>query len=89
MTKTVCDICGKEMSTTKLAESISDLAFCCSSYGRIWDICYECRESLNKWMTIRRKAAELRTKVGILDDNFWRKFVLEHPLDDWRDKNDN
>lgn len=54
MTKTVCDICGKEMRTAKYPDNIDDLKFCISSYGKIWDICDECRVSLNRWMTIRK-----------------------------------
>ena len=57
MTKTVCDICGKEMPTQK-GDSIYNLKFCISSYGKIWDICTECRDSLEKWMTIRKAGSE-------------------------------
>ena len=56
MTKIVCDICGKEMpNLTKLGVDIRNVNFCCSSYGRIWDICTECREDLNRWMTTRKQ----------------------------------
>ena len=55
MTKTVCDICGKEMPTAKSVDNIRELNFCISSHGKIWDICTECRESLNMWMTVRRQ----------------------------------
>lgn len=55
MTKTICDICGKEIPTSKFADINEDLKFCISSHGRKWDICTECRVSLNRWMTIRRK----------------------------------
>lgn len=58
MTKTVCDICGKEMPTEKFAGTIEDVKFCISSYGKIWDICNECRVSLNEWMTIRKAESE-------------------------------
>lgn len=58
MTRTVCDICGKEMPTIKYADAIEDMNFCISSYGMIWDICAECRESLNRWITIRRQEAK-------------------------------
>lgn len=54
MTKTTCDICGKEMPISKFKITIEEMNFCVSSYGRIWDICLECRESLNRWMTIRK-----------------------------------
>jgi len=59
MTKTTCDICGKEMPTSKNVETIENMNFCISSYGTIWDICIGCRESLNRWMTIRRAGGEL------------------------------
>ena len=58
MTKTVCDICCKEMPTAKFVDNIEELHFCISSFGRIWDICAECRESLNRWMTKRRAESE-------------------------------
>ena len=53
MTKTICDIFGKEMSNLMLKNStISDLKFCISSYGKMWDICPECREDFNRCMVI-------------------------------------
>ena len=58
MTKTICDICGKEMPTTKFVDAIEDLNFCISSPGKIWDICNECREDLNRWMNMRRSESE-------------------------------
>ena len=54
MTKTICDICGKEMSTEKFPGTIKDQNFCVSSHGKIWDICPACRMDLNRWMTIRK-----------------------------------
>ena len=58
MIKTVCDICGKEMPTKKYVDRIDNYNFCISSYGKIWDICTECRDSLEKWMTIRKAESE-------------------------------
>ena len=58
MTKTVCDICGKEMPTKKYADRIDNYNFCISSYGKILDVCTECRDSLEKWMTIRKAGSE-------------------------------
>ena len=60
MTKTFCDICGKEMSkqVPRGLEAIEDLPFCMSSHGRIWDICAECRVDLNRWMTMRSAESE-------------------------------
>ena len=57
MTKTVCDICGKDMSTATSKDPIYDLKFCISSYGKMWDICNECREDFNRWMVIRKSEA--------------------------------
>ena len=50
MTKTVCDICGKEMPSEIYSKPIKDYKFCISSFGRAWDICIECRDELDKWM---------------------------------------
>ena len=58
MTKTTCDICGKEMPTPKFEDTIEDMPFCISSYGKKWDICVECSESLNRWMGIRKAESE-------------------------------
>lgn len=55
MPKTVCDICGKEIPNTKLSATIENPNFCISSHGLIWDICTECRKSLNEWMNTRRQ----------------------------------
>lgn len=55
MTKTVCDICGKEMPSIIKADTIENHEFCISSYGEIWNMCTECRESFNKWITVRSR----------------------------------
>ena len=55
MIKTVCDICGKEILTIKFVDTIENHEFCISSYGEIWDICTECQESFNRWITIRSR----------------------------------
>lgn len=52
MTKTICDICGKEMPSDAIA--IKDYRFCISSYGKAWDICNKCREELNNWINQRK-----------------------------------
>lgn len=57
MTKTVCDICGKEMPTG-FGKYMDNLNFSISSHGRTWDICAECRDSLNKWITERKANKE-------------------------------
>ena len=57
MTKTVCDICGKEMPAEKFIGTIKERNFCILSYGKTWDICTECLANLNKWIIIRRQQA--------------------------------
>ena len=58
MTKTICDICGKVIQTPSTSKDpIYGLEFCISSYGKIWDICPECREDCNRWMVIRKSEA--------------------------------
>ena len=58
MIKTYCDVCGKDMSSEmgKASDAqITELNFCISSYGRIWDICNDCRGSLLKWIDTQEK----------------------------------
>ncbi len=50
MTKTTCDICGKDMPLEIYVKRIEDYKFCISSYGKVWDVCAECRNELNEWM---------------------------------------
>lgn len=50
MTKTTCDVCGKEMPTTSECGN----KFVISTYGRHWDICNNCREELNKWLESKK-----------------------------------
>lgn len=61
MTKTVCDICGKDMPLEIYSRSIKDYKFCISSYGKVWDICNECRDELNNWMK-KRKAENVENE---------------------------
>ena len=49
MTKICCDICGKEMSSSMIRPTI-ELKFCISSFGRVWDICNDCRNDLNEFI---------------------------------------
>lgn len=58
MTKTVCDICGREMPTRKFPDIIEDMNFCISSHGKIWDICDKCGIDFNRWMTMRKAESE-------------------------------
>ena len=50
MTKTICDICGREMATNFPRLKEGEMQFSISSYGRYWDICDDCRTSLNVWI---------------------------------------
>lgn len=51
MKKTVCDICEKEIiETIDFLENVREHEFAISSYGRIWDICQNCRGDLLKWI---------------------------------------
>lgn len=58
MTKTICDICGKEMPTQKPYANFRNFNFCISSNGRTWDICNECRVSLDRWITTRKRGCD-------------------------------
>lgn len=54
-----CDICGKEMPLGIFSRSTKDYNFCISSYGKIWDVCTECRDELNEWMKKRKAESEV------------------------------
>lgn len=56
MTKTVCDICGKEIPLS--LRGTKDDKFCISSYGKVWDVCTECRNELNEWLKKRKAESE-------------------------------
>lgn len=58
MTKTTCDICGKDMPLEIYVKRIEDYKFCISSYGKVWDICTECRDELNEWIKKRKTESE-------------------------------
>lgn len=60
MTKTICDICGKDMPLDIENRPIKDYKFCITNYGKAWDICNECRDELDKW--IKRRKAESEDK---------------------------
>lgn len=54
MTKTICDICGKEMSDTEDKYITDNINFCISSNGKLWDICIKCRIDFSNWITTRK-----------------------------------
>ena len=58
MTKTICDICGKDMPLEIHSRPIRDYKFCISSYGNMWDICDECRNELDRWIKKRKAESE-------------------------------
>lgn len=58
MTKTVCDICGREMPLEIYSRAIKDYKFCISSNGKAWDVCTKCRDELNEWMKKRKAESE-------------------------------
>ena len=55
MKKIVCDICGKEMYGSFIAEPIKEQKFCISSYGKTWDVCDKCREEFKEWVEQHKK----------------------------------
>lgn len=57
MTKTCCDICGKEMPTSMIRSAI-ELKFCISSFGRVWDVCDDCRNELNEFINKHKEEKE-------------------------------
>lgn len=77
MTKTVCDICNKEMPSIKFVDKIENQNFCISSYGRIWDICTECRVSLNRWMTTRRHKESEEYEIVDLGNGLYERRYKE------------
>ena len=50
MTKTVCDICGKDMPLEINSRDTNNYNFCILSYGKMWDVCQECRDKLYVWI---------------------------------------
>lgn len=59
MTKTICDICGKDMPSDLNLGFAKDHKFCISSYGEILDICTECRDELFKCIKKRKENKEV------------------------------
>ena len=57
MTKTICDICGVEMKPALCLDKKKpdEIQFSISSYGKYWDICQDCRDSLNAWIRSRKQ----------------------------------
>ena len=57
MQKIVCDICGKEIGTGKL-KGIIEHQLTISTFGRIWNICQNCRGDLLIWIRSRRESKD-------------------------------
>lgn len=57
MTKTICDICGKDMyyDSLGLRKTIDTFNFAMSRNGKYMDICQDCRDELLKWMESRKE----------------------------------
>lgn len=49
MTRTICDICGRDVL------NIANANICISSDGKRWDICDKCLASLNGWINVLRQ----------------------------------
>lgn len=65
MTKTICDICGKEMRYS-ISKPISTYNFCISSYGKQWDMCSDCRDKLFKWIEARKALKDIyEVKIAV------------------------
>ena len=59
MIKTICDVCGKEITRGIMRETrLEDMNFCISSNGVVWDICNSCRDDLNTLIRNKRNNAE-------------------------------
>lgn len=61
MQKIVCDICGKEIGIDNL-KGIKEHQFVISTFGRIWNICQNCRGDLLIWIRSRRESEDDRHK---------------------------
>ena len=55
MTKTVCDICGKDVYGIIYSSGIEEYQFSISANGRKWDLCSECREDFCNWVKNRKE----------------------------------
>lgn len=89
MIKTVCDICGKEMRSSKYGNAIRNINFCISSNGKIWDMCADCRADFNRWMAIRKaESEEIETWNGIHAQITAPKGTFELIFNDADDDND-
>lgn len=57
--KSICDICGKEMpSVISVALANEKYDFTISSSGKIWDMCDACRRDFKKWIKTRKPENE-------------------------------
>ena len=57
--KSICDICGKDMPSTISVESATrKYAFTITSSEKIWDICDACRRDFKKWIKTRKMEEE-------------------------------
>lgn len=62
MIKVICDICGKEMPKRK-EKPIDVFDFSISTYDKEWDICDECRVTLNGLADKKEKVKTLAKAI--------------------------
>jgi len=60
--KSICDICGKDMPSTISVESAHrkydfTITSCGKAPEKIWDICDACRRDFKKWVKTRKEVA--------------------------------
>ena len=57
MTKTICDICKREIPTSIYSSQISEVQFSIKYNGRYLDVCDKCKKDFSEWMNKRAKEA--------------------------------
>ena len=63
MIRIVCDFCGKDAGNQSiLADAVREYNFCISRYGKVMDMCEDCRKSLNEWWKQRKALGEAESE---------------------------
>lgn len=55
MTKTICDLCGKDVQTNKHKGEARDYIYTITNFGIPIDLCVECRKALYEWIGKRKE----------------------------------
>ena len=55
MTKTICDLCGKDTQTDKHLGEARDYIYNITNYGTPIDLCVGCRRELHEWIDKRKE----------------------------------